>query len=183
MTVCSRDTSSASSTASRKRSLRRSRRSNESIRQCRSTSSNIYGKVRAQRHSRCPTKLEPAKARLPCLRIAPAHARRRHDVVDQKSSICLGVAAARRHLRSHGGQKSRSSAADQRCSSQIWRMQRSPSHWTIARLAQNAHDLRDSRTARPQRIIPLYASSSPSTSEIVASRCDNSMAPGRRAFS
>ncbi len=37
-------------------------------------------------------------------------------------------------------------------------MQRSPSHWTIARLAQNAHDLRDSRTARPQRIIPLYAS-------------------------
>ena len=57
-------------------------------------------------------------------------------------------------------------------------MQRSPSHWTIARLLQNAHDLRDSRTARPQRIIPLYASSSPSNSEIVASRCAGQ--PGTR---
>jgi hypothetical protein len=33
-------------------------------------------------------------------------------------------------------------------------MQRSPSHWTSARLAQNAHDFRDSRTPQQQRIIP-----------------------------
>jgi hypothetical protein len=33
-------------------------------------------------------------------------------IVDPKSSICFGVAAARRTLRSHGGKKSRSSAAD-----------------------------------------------------------------------
>ncbi len=74
-------------------------------------------------------------------------------------------------------------ASQQRQSSHTLWIQRSPSHWTVVRLAQNAHDFRDWRMPRSQRIVSLSASSSSATNEVVASCGANSLAHGATVFS